>query len=205
MLALAALVAAACGAGTTSGESGGQATQPASSPAIGTPAPSSSTAATVEVRITLTEFGIQSSMTNFRVGVPYHFVVTNSGCAAHELMIMQPVNEPATPAPGYPGYPMPMYGGRGPMGGPYGGHGPGAMYCDGSGMPWSAMFPHEIPMAQLDKMALATVEEDDLHPGQTTTLDYTFRKPYRSGTLQFACHLPGHYEFGMRLAITVSM
>jgi uncharacterized cupredoxin-like copper-binding protein len=40
------------------------------------------------VNITLTEFKITSSMTNFTVGTPYHFVVTNAGQVQHELMVM---------------------------------------------------------------------------------------------------------------------
>ncbi|HLO14518.1 MAG TPA: hypothetical protein VK206_06805 [Anaerolineales bacterium] len=44
-----------------------------------------------EVKITLREFGIESSMTDFQIGVPYHFVVTNEGAIEHEMMIMPPV------------------------------------------------------------------------------------------------------------------
>jgi len=36
------------------------------------------------------EFGIESSVTNFEVGVPYHFEVTNEGSVNHEIMIMPP-------------------------------------------------------------------------------------------------------------------
>lgn len=48
---------------------------------------------TVEVQITLTEFGIQSSLTEFETGVPYKFVVTNTGTVEHEFMIMPPLTE----------------------------------------------------------------------------------------------------------------
>jgi uncharacterized cupredoxin-like copper-binding protein len=34
-------------------------------------------------------------------------------------------------------------------------------------------------------------------------MDYTFTKAYPAGTLEFACHLSGHYEAGMHLPITV--
>lgn len=43
---------------------------------------------TVEVQVTLIEFGIKSSVTEFEVGVPYRFVVTNAGLLEHEFMIM---------------------------------------------------------------------------------------------------------------------
>lgn len=45
----------------------------------------------VEVQITLTEFGIQSSLTEFETGIPYKFVVTNAGTVEHEFMIMPPL------------------------------------------------------------------------------------------------------------------
>lgn len=48
-------------------------------------------AKTTEVTIRLTEFGIQSSLTEFQTGVPYHFVVTNAGVVEHEFMIMPPL------------------------------------------------------------------------------------------------------------------
>jgi len=48
---------------------------------------------TVEVQITLTEFGIRSSITEFQVGVPYRFVVTNAGLVEHEFMIMPPLTQ----------------------------------------------------------------------------------------------------------------
>jgi uncharacterized cupredoxin-like copper-binding protein len=44
-----------------------------------------------EVKITLNEFGIESSTTDFQKGVPYRFVVTNEGTVEHEMMIMPPV------------------------------------------------------------------------------------------------------------------
>ena len=48
--------------------------------------------APVEVQITLKEFGIESSLTSFETGVPYHFVVTNAGTVEHEIMIMPPLS-----------------------------------------------------------------------------------------------------------------
>lgn len=110
-----------------------------------------------EVKVTLTEYAIQSSVTDFQVGVPYHFVVTNAGQVNHEFMIMPPLME------------------------------------DQMGM----------NMEEMDKMALAMIEADELTPGKTQTLDYTFTEPAPSGSLEFACHTPGHYEQGMKLPITV--
>lgn len=42
----------------------------------------------VDVQITLTEFKIESSVTDFTVGTPYHFIITNKGTLAHDWMIM---------------------------------------------------------------------------------------------------------------------
>lgn len=63
--------------------------------------------------------------------------------------------------------------------------------------------PTSGDMEQMDAQALAHIEEDDLQPGQTASVDYTFTQAYPSGTLEFSCHLRGHYEQGMELAIDV--
>lgn len=63
--------------------------------------------------------------------------------------------------------------------------------------------PTSGDMEEMDALALAHIEEDDLQPGQTASVDYTFTQAYPSGTLEFSCHLRGHYEQGMHLAIEV--
>lgn len=42
----------------------------------------------VDVKVTLGEFTIKSSVTEFKPGVQYHFIVTNEGVVPHEFMIM---------------------------------------------------------------------------------------------------------------------
>lgn len=37
--------------------------------------------------------------------------------------------------------------------------------------------------------------------GETATIEYTFT---RAGPIEFACHLPGHYDYGMRGIIDVN-
>jgi uncharacterized cupredoxin-like copper-binding protein len=61
----------------------------------------------------------------------------------------------------------------------------------------------EITQDQVTQDALAGIPAGQLQPGQTATLDYTFTKAAPPGTLEFACHLPVHYESGMHLPITV--
>jgi uncharacterized cupredoxin-like copper-binding protein len=63
--------------------------------------------------------------------------------------------------------------------------------------------PGAMDMEAMDEQALAHIEEDDLQPGDTATVDYTFTEPAPAGTLEFSCHLAGHYENGMHLPITV--
>jgi hypothetical protein len=41
-------------------------------------------------------------------------------------------------------------------------------------------------------------------PGTTQVVDYTFTQPATGGSLEFACHLGGHYQLGMKLPITVT-
>ena len=99
----------------------------------------------VDVQITLTEFKIESSVTDFTVGTPYHFVITNKGALAHDWMI--------------------------------------------------------IPSGEQDESkSLVQVEDTDLQPNTTVTRDFTFTQ---AGSLEFACHVKGHYEAGMHTPITV--
>jgi uncharacterized cupredoxin-like copper-binding protein len=110
---------------------------------------------TVNVTVSLSEFKIESSITTFKVGVPYHFEITNNGTVTHEFMIA----------------PVPP---------------------QGSG----STSPTPVPLAMVDA--------SQLQPGQTATLDYTFTQTADAGTLEFACHLPGHYEAGMHTPIIVT-
>jgi uncharacterized cupredoxin-like copper-binding protein len=78
-------------------------------------------------------------------------------------------------------------------------------------------FPHELmviqpidpaeaakmSMEQKDSMALGLVSEDDLPPGGQGSVVITFSKPAKLGELELACHVPGHYEQGMKQAISV--
>ena len=119
----------------------------------GTPAPKTP----VDVTITLDDFKITSSLTDFKVGTPYHFTVTNKGALPHEIYIMAP--------------------------------------------PTGTMTPDQINSLKTE--ALVGISQDDLSAGATKTMDYTFTKAYPAGTLEFACHIPGHYDAGMHQPITV--
>jgi len=109
-----------------------------------------------EVKITLKDFQIESSRVEFKVGLPYRFVVTNNGENDHELMLMPPVD-----------------------------------------------VSMNMTMEQMDGLALARIEHEDLPPGATKSFDFTFTEPSAQGALEFACHVAKHYQAGMELPITV--
>jgi uncharacterized cupredoxin-like copper-binding protein len=64
------------------------------------------------------------------------------------------------------------------------------------------MADHEMGGADHDmSMALLHIGEDELAPGSTVTIEFTFTNA--ADGLEFACHLTGHYEAGMFTPITV--
>jgi uncharacterized cupredoxin-like copper-binding protein len=54
-----------------------------------------------------------------------------------------------------------------------------------------------------ERDASKLLEVSELDPGQSGTTDFTFTTPAPAGTLEMACHVPGHYESNMRLPIVV--
>ena len=59
-----------------------------------------------------------------------------------------------------------------------------------------------MSMDDMHKRALHMI--DSVAPGETKTFDYTFASSMRGQNFEFACHLPGHYEAGMQLPVSVS-
>jgi uncharacterized cupredoxin-like copper-binding protein len=68
-------------------------------------------------------------------------------------------------------------------------------------MPKSEGSMSGMPMQNMDKMALVAI--DNISPGETKTIDYTFPSSTANSHPQFACYLPGHYEAGMKLDVNV--
>lgn len=68
-------------------------------------------------------------------------------------------------------------------------------------MPKSMGSMSGTPMSDMDHMALSSIS--NLNPGETKTLDYTFSAQAQDSHPEFACYLPGHYEAGMKLGVTV--
>jgi uncharacterized cupredoxin-like copper-binding protein len=58
--------------------------------------------------------------------------------------------------------------------------------------------------SEMHDTALLVVEADELQPGDTVTVDYTFPDSATDDQLEIACHTPGHYEAGMKAPITVT-
>lgn len=59
-----------------------------------------------------------------------------------------------------------------------------------------------MSMDIMDTMALAKAE--NIAPGQTVTLEYTFASSERGSHPEFACYYPGHYEAGMKQDVAVT-
>lgn len=68
-------------------------------------------------------------------------------------------------------------------------------------MPKSEGSMDGMPMGNMDTMSLAKLE--NIAPGQTQTVDYTFSSSAANSHPEFACYLSGHYEAGMKLSVTV--
>ena len=77
---------AACGS-TTAATSNPKPTPPTISPTSG-PIEQAATRGSIEVKVTLAEFRIHSSVTTFHANTHYYFVVSNIGHDIHEFMIM---------------------------------------------------------------------------------------------------------------------
>lgn len=90
IVVLAALGLAACGddddSASQAGDGGVTVTTEASSETT-----ASSSAEPVTVDIEADDFSFTSSLTTFKVGVPYHFVVHNVGDEEHEFMVVMPI------------------------------------------------------------------------------------------------------------------
>lgn len=108
-----------------------------------------------QVDITLADNTIDASMTSFQVGVPYTFVITNTGQRAHNFNINPPVSVAGS--------------------------------LD----------------AALDN-ALLIVPQEQLAPGASTTVEFTFPETADGQVLEFSCLIRRHYDDGMKVDITVA-
>ncbi len=86
LIALIALFAGACGTAASAVNAPAPAGSNAASGAVTTPASGGT-----QVNVTLADFTISSSLTTFKAGVPYTFVIKNTGSHAHNFNIAQPV------------------------------------------------------------------------------------------------------------------
>ena len=153
VLVVASLVAA-CGPAPTATQ---EPTEPAATEAPTEAAATEDVPVTgaTQVDITLADNTIDASMTTFQVGVPYTFVITNTGKRAHNFNITPPVSVAGS--------------------------------LEGA----------------LDNGLLA-VPQEQLGPGQTATVEFTFPATAEGQLLEFSCLIRRHYDDGMKVDITVT-
>jgi uncharacterized cupredoxin-like copper-binding protein len=161
---LIAFLVAACGSSTpvaTQAPVQPAATEVPSEPAA-TEAPAQSDATETvtvtggtQVDITLADNTIETSMTTFQVGVPYTFVVTNTGTRAHNFNINPPVSVAGSLE--------------------------GAL-----------------------NSALLVVPQEQLGPGASATVEFTFPDTAAGQLLELSCLIRRHYDDGMKVDITVT-
>lgn len=130
-------------------------TPPAEPIATVIPATDTSMAGSTRVEVNLVDNTVVSSLTSFKAGQSYLFVVSNRGRHEHNFIISPPVS----------------------VAGGYG---------------------------QALSQALLAVDETQLYPGSTVSVEFTFPTSAVGATLELNCLIRRHYEDGMRLPITVT-
>lgn len=82
----------------------------------------------------------------------------------------------------------------------------GALSHEFTIMPPMMFPPMEMEGHSMDDMmgAVLHIGEDKLTPGARVTVEFSFTEPASIGAVEFACHLPGHYDGGMFTPISVN-
>lgn len=154
IVVLATLLVAACGSAAPTVTQ--EPVQPAATEAPAEPAATEPVPVTggTQVDITLADNTIETNMTSFQVGVPYTFVIANTGQRAHNFNINPPVSVAGS-------------------------------------------------LDQALDSALLIVPQEQLAPGQTATVEFTFPDTAAGQLLEFSCLIRRHYDDGMKVDITV--
>lgn len=63
--------------------------------------------------------------------------------------------------------------------------------------------PRKTGQTEKNEDAESLTDNDDIKPGQTITVNLTFKQAYPAGKLEIECSYPGHYEMGMHAPIVV--
>lgn len=155
ILVLIMFLATACGSATPAATQAP--TQPAATepPSQSNPTEVGSVNTGSQVDITLADNTIEASLTTFQIGVPYTFVITNTGRHAHNFNISTPVSEAGS-------------------------------------------------LSDALATALLKVDQNQLSPGASVTIEYTFPGSAAGANLEFSCLIRRHYEDGMLLPIMVT-
>lgn len=126
------------------------------------------------VTLTMTDFQYAPKTVSVKPGTAVELVLINKGAIQHEFMLYPP--------PGSMGMEMDMdkYGAEN-------------TYFKDIG-PIVVVYPGKKPSTS------SRLERVMVDPGQTVTLKFVAKK---AGTIEFACHITGHYEAGMKGSLTV--
>ena len=127
-----------------------------------------------KVNLTMTEFKFAPNTVALKAGTAVEVVLVNAGAIQHEFMLY--------PVPGSMAMTMDMdtYGAEN-------------TYFQNIG-PVEVAYPGKKPSAT------SRLERVMVDPGQRVTIRFVAKK---TGTFEFACHIPGHYEAGMKGTLTV--
>lgn len=142
--------------------------------AVGVLAANAIAAPAQKITLTMTDFQYAPKTVSVKPGTAVELLLINKGAIQHEFMLYPP--------PGSMGMDMDMDK-----------YGAANTYFKGIG-PVDVVYPGKKPSTS------ARLERVMVDPGQTVMLRFVAKK---AGTFEFACHITGHYEAGMKGALTV--
>jgi len=126
-----------------------------------------------KVTLTMSEFQFAPKTITLKLGTAVEVTLVNKGTVEHEFML----------------YPMPSMGGMAMDMDAYGAEN---TYFKGIGMVELVADGKTSRPSRLERVMVA--------PGKTAILRFTAKK---TGMFEFGCHVPGHYEAGMKGTLTV--
>ncbi len=128
-----------------------------------------------KVTLTMTDFQFAPKTVSVKPGTAVELVIVNKGAIQHEFMLYPPASSMGGMA-----MDMDRYGAEN-------------TYFKGIGSV-EVVYPGKKPSTS------SRLERVMVDPGQTVTIRFVTKK---AGTFEFACHITGHYEAGMKGVLTV--
>lgn len=127
-----------------------------------------------KITLTMTDFQYAPKAVSVKPGTVVELTLVNKGAIQHEFMLYPPVASMGMDMD------MDKYGAEN-------------TYFKGIGSV-EVVYPGKKPSTS------SRLERVMVDPGQTVTIKFVAKK---AGTFEFACHITGHYEAGMKGALTV--